>query len=59
MGRVFKRLILDTALPDEDYVDGMIRIFNDPICEKIDDYDCGAYCEPSCFIARACINGGF
>lgn len=59
MGKVYMRLILDTLLPDEDYVDGMIRVYNDEICEKIDDYNCAAYYQPSYVIARAYNDGGF
>ena len=33
MGKVYTRLISDTLQPDEDYVDGLIRIYNDTICE--------------------------
>lgn len=59
MGKVYMRLIVDTMLPSEDYVDAMIRIYNDEICLKIDDYNCSAYYEPSYVIARAYLNGGF
>ena len=59
MGKVYTRLIVDTLLPNENYVDGMIRIFNDTICELLDDYNCGAFYEPSYVIARAYIEGGF
>ena len=59
MGKVYTRLIVDTQLPEEDYVDGMIRVYNDDLCEKIDDYNCGAYYEPSYVIARAYNEGGF
>lgn len=59
IGRVYKRLIVDTLLPDENYVEGLIRVYNDEICDKIDDYNCGAYYEPSYIIARAYIEGGF
>lgn len=59
MGKVYTRLILDTLLPREDYVDGMIRVYNNEICETIDDYNCGAFYEPSYFIARAYNAGGF
>lgn len=37
----------------------MIRVYNDELCETLDNYNCGAYYEPSYFIARAYINGGF
>ena len=59
MGKVYARLILDTLLPNEDYIQGLIRIYNDPICLIIDDYNCSAYYEPSYVKARAYKNGGF
>ena len=59
MGKVYKRLIVNTLLPDEDYVDGLIRVYNDKICEIIDNYNCSAYYEPSYVIARAYNEGGF
>ena len=59
MGKVYKRLIVDTQLPEENYVDGIIRVYNDEICKKLDDYNCGAYFEPSYVIARAYNENGF
>lgn len=59
MGKVYKRLILDTLQPDEDYIDALIRVYNDELCEMLDDYNCGAFFEPSYYIARAYYNGGF
>lgn len=59
MGKVYTRLIIDTLLPEEDCVTGMIRVYNNSICEKIDDYNCSAYYEPSYVIARAYNEGGF
>lgn len=59
MGKVYKRLILDTLLKDESYVDGMIRVYNNPICNIIDNYNSSAYYEPSYVIARAYNEGGF
>lgn len=59
MGKVYMRLIIDTLQPDENYVDAMIRVYNNELCETLDNYNCGAYYEPSYFIARAYINGGF
>ena len=59
MGKVYTRLIVDTLLPEENYVDGMIRVYNDELCEIIDNYNCGAYYEPSYVIARAYNEGGF
>lgn len=59
MGKVYTRLILSTLQPGEDYIDGMIRIYNDEICEVIDNYNSSAYYEPSYVITRAYNNGGF
>ena len=59
MGKVYQRLILDTMQPGEDYVDGIVRVYNNDICEVIDNYNCSAYYEPSYVIARAYQNGGF
>lgn len=59
MGKVYQRLIVDTAKRDEDYVYGIIRIYNNKICETIDNYNCSAYYEPSYVIARAYFEGGF
>lgn len=59
MGKVYTRLILATLQPEEDYVDGLIRIYNDEICETIDNYNSSAYYEPSYVITRAYNNGGF
>lgn len=59
MGKVYKRLIIDTKQPGENYVDGMLRVYNDELSETLDDYNTGAFYEPSYFIARAYNNGGF
>lgn len=59
MGKVYTRLIVDTLSAKEDYVDGMIRVYNDEICEIIDNYNSSAYYEPSYVIARAYNEGGF
>lgn len=59
MGKVYQRLISDTAIPGEDYVDGIIRVYNNEICDTIDNYKCRAFYEPSYVIARAYQNGGF
>ena len=52
-------LILSTLQPEEDYIDGMIRVYNDEICDTIDNYNSSAYYEPSYVITRAYNNGGF
>lgn len=59
MGKVYKRLIFDTLLPDENFAQAIIRVYNDSICEIIDNYNSSAYYEPSYVIARAYNNGGF
>lgn len=59
MGKVYKRLILNTLQYQEDYAQAMLRVYNNPICETIDKYDTGAYYEPSPYMARALLNGGF
>lgn len=59
IGKVYMRLILATLQPEEDYIDGLKRVYNDNICETIDNYNCSAYYEPSYVITRAYNNGGF
>lgn len=59
MGKVYKRLIVNTLTSEENYVDGLIRVYNNEICEIIDNYNCSAYYEPSYVIARAYNEGGF
>ncbi|MBD5531142.1 MAG: hypothetical protein HDQ98_02905 [Lachnospiraceae bacterium] len=59
MGKVYQRLIRDTLLQDEDYVEGIFRVYNHEICNVIDNYNCSAYFEPSYVIARAYRAGGF
>lgn len=59
MGKVYTRLIVDTLEPEENYVDGIIRVYNNPICDVLDNYNSSAYYEPSYVIARAYFNGGF
>ena len=59
MGKVYQRLIIDTLDDDEDFVKGMMRVYDSPICEIIDDYNSSAYYEPSYVIARAYHNNAF
>lgn len=59
MGEVYQRLITDTLTTREDYVDGIIRVYNHSICDVIDNYNCSAYYEPSYVVARAYQAGGF
>lgn len=39
MGEVYQRLIMDTRAAKENYVDGLIRVYNEEICEVIDKYN--------------------
>ena len=59
MGKVYKRLILNTMQSNEDYADAIIRVYNNPICEVIDNYNTSAYYEPSPYITRSYYTGGF
>ena len=59
MGKVYKRLILHTLQSDEDYADAILRVYNDSICDVIDNYNCSAYYEPSPYITRSYYAGGF
>lgn len=59
MGKLYSRLILNTMGVGEDFVEGILRVYNDDICDTIDNYNCSAFYEPSYVIARAYQNGGF
>ena len=59
MGKVYMRLIIDTMFDEEDYAQAIIRVYNNPICEVLDDYNASAYYEPSPYIARSYYAGGF
>lgn len=59
MGAVYQRLIRDTMTLKENFVDGIMRVYNNEICAVIDNYNCSAFYEPSYVIARAYQNGGF
>ena len=59
MGKVYSRLIVDTALPNEDYVSGIIRVYNNEICETIDNYNGSAYYEHHMLLLEHNNEGGF
>ena len=59
MGKVYSRLIQNTLGKDENFVERMIRVYNNCICDTINNYNCSAFYEPSYVIARAYQNGGF
>ena len=56
MGKVYQRLIVDTTLWNENYVDEIYRVYNSDICDIIDNYNCSAYYEPSYIIALSLIH---
>jgi hypothetical protein len=56
MGSVYSRLIDSVS---ENYVDGLIEVYNSDLCDVIDNYNSSAYYEPSYYITRAYLNGGF
>lgn len=57
MGGVYQRLVRDTAAPGEDESEGILRVYNHPICDIIDDYNASAYYEPSYWLAAGYRNG--
>ncbi len=59
IGKVYKRLIVQTLSDDEDYVQGMIRVYNSPITDVLDDYNAAGYYAPSYIIKRAYEAGTF
>jgi len=59
MGEVYQRLIMDTMVSKENYVDGIVRVYNNDLCDVIDNYNGSAFYEPSYVIARAYQAGGF
>lgn len=59
MGKVYKRLIMSTLSKDEDWVQAIIRVYSNPICKILDNYNTSAFYEPSPVIARAYATGAF
>ncbi|MBP5503212.1 MAG: hypothetical protein J6Y24_10545 [Bacteroidales bacterium] len=59
MGKVYKRLILNTMQVGEDFAQAIVRVYNNDICNTLDNYNCSAYYEPSPYIARSYFAGGF
>ena len=58
MGKVYARLIssLDAA---DNLPETIEAVYASPVCDTIDDYNTGAYYEPSYVQTRAFLNGGF
>lgn len=59
MGKVYSRLILQTLSENEDYIQGLIRVYHAEITSIIDDYNTSAYYEPSYILKRAYYAGNF
>ena len=59
IGKVYTRLVMSTLLPNENYAHAIIRVYNSPICEAIDNYNASAYYEPSYVIEKAYYNNCF
>lgn len=58
MGKVYARLI--KSVDDDDNLPVTIRkVYGSPICDTIDNYNTGAYYEPSYVQTRAFIDGRF
>ena len=59
IGKVYKRAIAATMSSEEDYADAILRVYNDPLCKIIDNYNSSAFYEPSYVIAHAFHTGSF
>lgn len=59
IGKVYQRLICSTLGDNEDYADGICRVYADPICDIINDFNSSAYYEPPYIIEKAYFNGSF
>ena len=59
MGKVYARLIQSTTDDTENIADGILRVYNSPICKQLDNYNSSAYYEPSYVIVEAYRNGNF
>ena len=59
MGKVYARLILSVLNSQDNLADKISEVYHSPICEKLDNYNCSAYYEPSYVITRAYNQGNF
>lgn len=58
MGKVYARLIQSVSNPDN-LLQVFRQVYNSPVSDTIDNYNCSAYYEPSYVQIRAYFNGGF
>lgn len=59
MGKVYARLAESVATADDNLAATIIKIYESPICATIDNYNTGAYYEPSYIQTRAYYAGTF
>jgi len=59
MGKVYARLIMSVLNSGDNVAEKLSEVYHSPICEKLDNYNCSAYYEPSYFITRAYLQGNF
>lgn len=58
MGKVYARLVLSVCQND-DLPATILQVYHSPICDVLDNYNSGAYYEPSYVQTRAYLAGGF
>ena len=58
MGKVYARLIQSVSNPDN-LLQVFRQVYNSPVSDTIDNYNCSAYYEPSYVQTRAYFNGWF
>lgn len=58
MGKVYARLI-ESLNDTDDLLSTINKVYYSPVCDVINDYNTGAYYEPSYVQTRAFLNGGF
>lgn len=58
MGKVYARLIQSVDQSDN-LPETIIKVYESPVCDSIDNYNASAYYEPSYTQTRAFYNGGF
>lgn len=58
MGKVYARLI-ESLDSENNLPKTIVSVYNSPVCDIIDDYNTGAYYEPSYVQTRAVMNGEF
>ena len=57
MGKVYARLIMGSMTENENWADAILRVYRNPLCETIDNYNSSAFYEPS-YIQVAALKDG-